>query len=325
MALCPIKLKTRSVLIRTQVTPGTGETGLGQSDYINVTGVTVSHVATEVDRSDVYTPSGAGLPSIPAGHKWNFQITQELYKTPVVGSKAGWQHQALFEAGPFKLTESVLGTSGVQVTQATGTCWGVDIKPATVEIVEVGGNIYRSIDCVVENLEISATPNQKVVLTWTLSGQFVAPVDSTKGPYNPSSIIPALYRNATLLWDSASLATTCPAFTFGLGLSTVEIETACNGGGNISVADFSEPATLAFSGALAAKASALPVWDDMLTRKEAPLSLSMESGYVSFTMTPAQLQSVALSEVNSYVGNDLTWANAGVWMIEVDGVTAPAP
>lgn len=323
MAHCPIRLTTRSVLIRTQATAGTGETGLGQADNINVTSVSVSHVANEISRADVLSPSGTGLPAIQAGNKWNFQLTQELYKTPTVGSKAGWQHQALFEAGPFTLVEDPLGVNGVRVQAASGTCWGVDVKPATVEIVEVGGNVYRSIDCVVENLEISATPNQRVILTWTLSGQFTAPVDSTKGPFTPSSIIPALYRNASVTWNSAALATTCPAFTFGLGLTTTEVETACAGGGNLSISDFSEPASVSFSGALAVKESVGGFWDDMLNRTEGNFVLSSDSGYFDIRLTPAQLSTIAMSEVGTYVGNDLSFQNAGTWELEVDGIAAP--
>lgn len=325
MAFCPIKLKTRSVLIRTQAVPGTGETTLGQADNINVTGVSVSHVATEIDRSDVYTPNGSGLPALQAGRKWNFEITQEFYKTPTRGSKAGWQHQALFEAGPFKITEDPLGTNGVKVTQSAGTCWGTDVKPATVEIVEVGGNVYRSIDCIVENVEISATPNQKVVITWTLSGQFVAPTDSTKGPFMPSSIIPSVYRGASLLWGGTKTSETCPAFTLGFGMSTSEVETACSSTGNIMVADFDTPVELAFSGALAVKESVYPVWDDMITNREDTLDFKFDNDYMEVKLAPAQLTSVAITETNSYVGNDLTFQNAGVWTIEVDGVALPTP
>lgn len=323
MAYCPIRLATRGVLIRTQTTPGVGETGLAVGDSIAVTSVSVSHVATEISRADVYSPSGAGLPALQAGRKWDIQITQELYKSPIKGETTGWQHQALFDAGPFSVVEDALGTNGIRVRAASGTCWGVDVKPATVEIVEVGGNIYRTIDAVVTNLEIAATPNQRVLLTWSLSGQFVAPADSAKGPYTPTSIIPAIYRAASINWDGSPLATTCPAFTFGLGLTNNEIETACAGGANISIADFAEPASLVFSGALAAKESVLPVWDDLITNKAGNLALAMDNGYLAISFTPAQLTDVTLSEVSSYVGNDLTFQNSGIWEMEVDGVDMP--
>lgn len=326
MAICPIRIATRGVLIRTQATPGVGETGLGQADSINVTGVSVAHAATEVSRADVYTPSGAGLPALSAGRRLEFQITQELYRTQVIGSVAGWHHRALFAAGPFDIIPDALGVNGVRIRAAAGSCWGDDISPATVEIVEVGGNTYRAIDTVVTNLEITATPNQRIMLAWSLVGQFTdPPADSTKGPFTPSSIIPGLYREASILWGGASFMQICPAWTLGFGMTASEAETACVGGGNISLVDFTEPATLVFSGSYASKESIHPIWNAMLSNTSQNLELKTDDSYLEVRFTPAQMTDIAITEVNTYMGNDITLQNAGVWELEVDGLEAPVP
>lgn len=319
MALpCLIPLKTRAVLVRTQTNTDTGETGLGQADYINVTGVQLEHVATQVERSDVYSPSGAGMPALTAGRNWQFTITQELYLTDVDGVIGSWDHAALFRAAPVKLTADALAGK-VIIQPATGTCRGTDVSPVTVEIIEQGGNRYRSINAIVTQIEIAADPQQRVMITWTLYGDFVAPVDATATSFVPAATLPVMYRAAVIQWDGDALATTCPAFSWSSGMAQDLIESACADGGNFAVGSLDVPPSLSFSGAAAVKESILPAWDMMTSAEQKALALSIQSGDVIFKFTPGQLVSVGLGELQRYVGYDLSFEAAGAWSIEIGG------
>lgn len=318
---CLIPTKTRAVLVRTQAVDDVPETGLGQADYVNVTSVSIEHVATLVERADVYSPSGAGMPALTAGRNWQFQITQEFYKTDVAGVVGTWDHGALFRAAPMTITPSSI-TDTVTIAPATGVCRGVDVQPCTVELYEQGGNRYRAVNCVVTAVEISADPQQRLLITWTLYGDFVLPADAPSTAYYPATTLPVMYRGAAISWDGDPLATTCPSFSWSSGMAQDVIESACADGGNFAVGVLDTPVQLAFSGAAAVKESLLPVWDMLTSGAQEPFALSIDGGAVIFNFTDGQLVETSIGEVNRYVGYDLTFEAAGSWSIVIGGYAA---
>lgn len=249
---CPIRLSTRLVLVRA----GANATIDPETDAVAVTGVTVTVEGDEIDRSNVYTATGQGLGPIMTGRRTRFEVTQELYPDFE-------QHRVLFGACAVTVGES--DPDMIEVYPSGSLCDGSGIHPATVEIVEVGGNTWRA-ENVTGSFTIEASPGGVVTITWSLVGEFVAPSDTTYTTLSyPPSALPFIYRDSELQLDNDAdgihLAT-CPAFTFGTGVEEIVVPSACspNGGGWVYQSP-AGPAELALSGVLARKESVDKLWD----------------------------------------------------------------
>lgn len=324
MATCPTILTTRAVLARTQVDPAAGETSLGQADYVPVAGVTWQREVSEESRADVYTPSGTGLPALQTGQRWVVELTTELYRTPITGSLTGWPLAALFRAGPFKLTPPVAPAVGpVVITPAEALCLGVDVQPMTIELIEVGGNRYRSINAIVTDVQFAASPQGRVMVTWSITGEFALPTDAPVASFTPTTALPVVYRQSSLTWGGAPWASTCPSFTFGTGLTSSEIENACASGAPLTIASYETPAELAFAGALSVKESVLPVWNDQAAGRRDALAFNVDAGAMLITLSGGQLTGLQLGEQQRFVAYDLTWQAAPNWSMSIGGTEDP--
>lgn len=323
---CLIRVNTRAVYAKTEAVAGV-EATFTSADWITVTDVQYSVEETPIDRSNVYTPTGAGLPPLPGPKRATFQITSYMTEIPSAGPTA-WQLYDLFTACPVSIVDQ---GSNTEIQPSDGGCWGVDVKPCSIRIVEEGtGNVYRGIGCT-GTFSLSADPGGQIVVVFSMTGEFVAPSDKTgfdPGIPNPLPVETAIYyRNALIqhgtgtdndgdLVDPVAL-TTCPAFTFETGATAVSFGSACppDGGGYSFVAQTST-ATLSFNGVASTTDANQKLWSRSLSGDtfvvEAILSRT-PAGVPKLTigLLQAGIATPALGDTNGFVANTVTFNGGG--------------
>lgn len=259
---CPIKLNTRMVLAKS----GAAAVLNINDDRIAVTEVEVAYESNEIDRSDVYTPLGLGEPSIPSGIEATLTITQELYMSFS-------QHDALMRSCPVSVT--VVGDE-VEVTPSKDIC-DPSFQPVTIEVVEVGGNIYR-VENGTSTFSFEGAPNGRLMIKWEVTGTYVKPDDTAlkyAGPFSAQTIpMVLLYKNSVTKYQTGVETVeedevpvlkdliSCPSFTFEPEMERVNVESACTTDGRgFHYVVGNGPATLAFDGVLSGPNSKDKVWD----------------------------------------------------------------
>ena len=315
---CLVRIKSRAVLAKT----GATETLDITNDRIAVMGLEVAVEATEIDRSDVYTPNGLGLGSVTSGRRTTFTITQEVY-----GDIS--EHLVLLEACPVKVTTTGDGNGYVEPSESV--CEGTGYKPCTIEIIEVGGNKYRAENCT-GTFTLTASPGDRQQLVFTMEGSFVQPDDSGVTTVSIVPVpLPLMYKNSTVEFTTATGVETplgsCPAVTFTPGMESVVVPSACTpDGGGWSIVGGTGPASLAFSGVVSRKESVDKLWKTSVDPAEGAgatvVAVLFESGAESFSIEfdDFTLRDPALTEVEQFVGYDvnfegadwvMTWAGFG--------------
>ena len=323
---CLIRVNTRAVYAKTEATAGV-EATFTAADWITVTDVQYSVDETPIDRSNVYTPTGAGLPPLPGPKRATFQITSYMTEIPSAGP-ALWQLYDLFAACPVKIVDS---GSDTEIEPSNGGCWGVDVKPCSIRIVEEGsGNVYRGIGCT-GTFSLSADPGGQIVVVFSMTGEFVAPSDSTgfdPGVPNPLPIESALYyRNALIehgtgfdndgdLVDPVAL-TTCPAFTFETGATAVSFDSACTpDGGGYSFVSQTTTAALSFNGVASTTDANQKLWSRSLSGGvfgvQAVLSRTPGgAAKLTIVLPQAGIATPAIGDTNGFVSNTVTFNGGG--------------
>ena len=258
---CPIKTNTRMVLAKS----GTDATLDIDEDRIAVTEVEITFESEEIDRSDVYTPNGLGMASIPSGIDITMSITQEVYPDFYD------QHMALMASCPVLITND--GIDAV-VEPTTKLCEGDGFEPVTIEVVEVGGNVYR-LKNGTGTFSIAGEAGQRLMITFEITGEYVSPKDTSteyNPPYAPADIpMVLLYKDSVAEYQTGvdeqdepifTHLLTCPSFTFEPDMDRVDVESACKEDGRgFSYVVGNGPAVLSYDGVLAGPNSKDKVWD----------------------------------------------------------------
>lgn len=316
---CPQRIKARAVLAKT----GAGALNK-DADRIPVAGVSISVDAETIDRSDVYTPDGLGLGSIVSGRRYQFTITQELF--------ANFDyHEVLIRACPVVVTNR---NTTPTIKPAVSMCSGTGYAPATIEIVETGGNVYHAEDCV-GVFTATAAPGNRIMLEFTMTGTFTKPTTDAYGTLSPIVWgLPVTYKNAKTQYfsDKASALidlTSCPSFTFTPGMETIKVPSACTpDGGGFSYPMGTGPATLAYSGVLARKNADDHLWDEsvdggagrdlvaILNNTGAPTPEGPTIKILDYT-----LQDPSLGDSEGLIAYDLTFE--GAWELVWPSQVAP--
>lgn len=311
---CLIKIKTRVVLAKT----GANE-ALVIGNAVPTIGVEISTEATQIDRSDVYTANGAGLPPIVAGRRFAFTITQELYEDP------NW-HAPLFKACAVDWANyAAPGGSGelgaVEITPSNHACESSGFAPATIEIVEVGGTTYRATNCT-GTFTMTGEPGSRITLTFNMQGDFHQPADTTLPTFTyPNPGLPVLYKNSAIQWGSVPTdLTTCPTFTFTTGATMIDVPSACTpDGGGFAYPVNDVPAQLAIGTVASQKESVQKLWawaaQGQANNLSAELFRSATSGTLRILLTGATLDDPNPVDLNGFVGHDLA-LNASQWKLE---------
>lgn len=311
---CPIKIKARLVLAKT----GAAEE-LSLLDAIPVSGVDIDTDRTEIDRTDVYTPTGAGKGALVTGRKFSFTITQEAYQDPAL-------HEVLLKCCPvnwsgYSAPDEPGEFGGVTISPASSSCEGDGFQPATIEIVERGGNTYRA-ESVTGTFSVSSEPGQRVVFTFNLTGTFAKPSDTvytiTDSLY-PDIPLPILYKNSSITWSAVMRAlNTCPAMEFSTNAENIDVPSACTpDGGGWSYPVNDTPAQLSFSTVLSTKESVSQLWQWAVDDAEHDIDAviySGDDGELSVSMEAATIADPVPVDLNGFVGQDVV-ASSGKWFL----------
>lgn len=309
---CLIKLKARAVC----VAPGADVVVDTLLDRVPVIGVEISVEGEQIDRSDVYTPNGMGLGAITTARKTQFVLTQEVYRSVT-------PHEDLLRA--CGLTVTITGTpENATAVPSESTCEGDGFVPCTIEIIEVGGNLYRATDCT-GIFSLAGEPGQRHIFTFTMTGHFSPVVDNAYPPLGiPASPgLPVLYKNSVAQFSTTSpldpiaeLAS-CPAYEFSPNVELVDVPSACTpdgGGWDYPVA--AGPSSIVFSGVVSRKESLDQLWDLALNPPDdmdfaAALYLQAggspgNGGSLIVQLAGASLLDPAPTDVQGFAGYDVT-------------------
>jgi hypothetical protein len=173
----PNNAKSIVVYAKSQSTLGTAATITPASDpALRVYQRPVPVIVGEglIERGDVVSPFGPGLPPVQGAKAWEVTLMTELLAPSAQADVTTSPLQPLWNSCGVMADDPI--TWQPSRVAARGTTLAT-LVPFTVEIHEVGGNVYKLYDChAIPTVTVEA--GQRGMVSWAVRGRYVAPAAS---------------------------------------------------------------------------------------------------------------------------------------------------
>jgi hypothetical protein len=277
-----------------------------------------------IERSDLLSPYGPGLPPVLGSQAWDLTLSTELYGFDDLTDATSSSLAALFAASGY-LRSDGLGSvtwDHAAAYSLVGAGAGAGVVPATIQIDRPDGNAITLYDCVA-TWAVDAPSGARPRITWTIQGRWNGD-PSASSLSSPLSVGDVVWSGGTfadpLPWinEGASLAVPTSGTLEGLaswalnpGVSLVERVDAQDARGFApSYLSQAEPPTMAIVLDALAEGT-LDAWTDALAAGTGPLILSIPNGAQVLTMSmPAAYSRIPESQGDAVAQYAITYAGA---------------